>query len=586
MIAMFFSRRRKETGGRPDGPAVPAPNPVVDATAGSWQPAGRLLGDSHIEEFIETNRIRALVTDQGEIAITDGVSERQKRSILMVVRGRFPGLRVTFYLLSPIHWNELNDSIQAERKSGSQLEAEQQVANENVSYILEQAVEANASDIYLDIGRKKARLSFRTYGMIRSVREMPADLGAAIARGFYSRQKNTQWEQESVCDCAFDFDHADRQYRARVNSIPEVRGQSLSCRIRDPGYILRLDQAGYSDGQVQLIHRICRAPGGLILISGETNSGKSTTLASLMTHAPRGQRMIELADPVEVLFDHVTHIELNHYRKDAADNFRRLMGATVRQNPDSLVLGEIRDEATAAAAQHMAIQGKRVLSTIHTQTCVAAIPRLQSLGVDRHLLSLPEFLAGVVNQNLVPVVCGSCAEDVHPEVRDAAASARCPECGGPMAPETGAANPHLRCRGGCGATVPFSPAILGLLQRYREAFGPEAELRYIHPGGCGRCVSGITGQTLVAEVYPLGLDRHGAHQLIAEDRLWLLEEHMVRHFGIQSKADHAREKALAGLIDPHVTEAIIGEWRPPAGKSQPSNVHLPGDRAGRLDSDA
>ena len=561
------NKGRGGNGARPPGPgpAGSAPEPLVDATADAWQPEGAWLNDTHIDEFIAANRIRALVTDRGEIAITDEVTQRQKRSLIMVIRGRFPDFRITFYLLSPINWDELNGSIQEQKKSGSQLEEEQKVANENVNYILQQAVEANASDVYLDIGRKKAKLSFRVYGMVRFVQEMQGDLAAAIARGLFSRHKNRQWEQASVCDCAFDFDHGERQFRVRVNSIPEVRGQSISCRIRDPGLVLPLDEAGYDDGQIELIERICMAPGGIILISGETNSGKSTSATSLMFLARRGQRMIEVADPVEALFDHVTHIELDHYREDADNNFNRLMGAIVRQNPDMLVLGEIRDEATAAAAQRMAIQGKRVLSTIHTQSCVAAIPRLQSLGVHRHLLSLPEFLAGIINQNLVPVVCRSCCHDVHPDIREAAEGTPCAECGGPMIPELQTVNPHLRCRNGCNGTRPFNSAVTSRIQRYRKAFGPDADLRYINPDGCSECTSGITGQTLVAEVYPLGLDRHGAHQLIAEDRLWLLEDHMIEHFGILTKADHARSKVLAGLIDPHVTESIIGEWRPPAG---------------------
>ncbi len=511
----------------PDGSGPPHTD-AREASADNWTPDGGWTRDREVLGYIEANRIKALVTDWAEVAITDGVTQRHIRGIRMVVGQRIPDTRITFHRLSPILWQRYHDSIQAEKKSGSQQEAEQHVANENVTWILSRAVEAQASDIYLDIRRKVATLSFRTFGMVRQVDTMPADLGRAVARGFYSRQAGGQWEEKIPCDCSFGFRYDDREYRARCNSMPEVRGAALSCRIRDPEYTLELKEAGYSDHQVALINRICRAPGGMILISGETNSGKSTTLASLMLTAPRGQRMIELADPCEVEFDHVTHIELDHYRDDARENFRKLMAATVRQNPDSLVLGEIRDEPTAAAAQHMAIQGKRVLSTLHTQSCVAAIPRLQSLGVDRHLLSLPEFIAGIVNQNLVPVLCKECCLD-KPEI-----------------------------------------PVQGLIERYAEIFGQGAELRYINPAGCPKCNhTGIVGQTLVAEVYPLGLDRKKAHQFIADDHLWMLEDYMKTEWNIQSKLDHAREKVLAGLIDPHETEAIVGEWRGPTVPETP-----------------
>lgn len=507
-----------------DGPGPPHTD-ARETSADNWTPTGGWTRDREVLGYIEANRIKALVTDRAEVAITDGVTQRHIRGIRMVVGQRIPDSQITFHRLSPILWQRYHDSIQAEKKSGSQQEAEQHVANENVTWILSRAVEAQASDIYLDIRRKVATLSYRTFGMVRQVDTMPADLGRAVARGFYSRQSGGQWEEKIPCDCSFGFRHEDREYRARCNSMPEVRGAALSCRIRDPEYTLALKEAGYSDHQVTLINRICRAPGGMILISGETNSGKSTTLASLMLTAPRGQRMIELADPCEVEFDHVTHIELDHYRDDARENFRKLMAATVRQNPDSLVLGEIRDEPTAAAAQHMAIQGKRVLSTLHTQSCVAAIPRLQSLGVDRHLLSLPEFIAGIVNQNLVPVLCRECC---------------------------------------------LEQPVQGPIERYVEIFGPDAELRYINPDGCPKCNhTGIVGQTLVAEVYPLGLDRNKAHQFIADDHLWMLEDYMKTEWNIQSKLDHAREKVLAGLIDPHETEAIVGEWRSPPVPEMP-----------------
>ena len=293
------------------------------------------------------------------------------------------------------------------------------------------------------------------------------------------------------------------------------------CRVRDPGYILPLDKSGYSDHQVSLIKRICMAPGGLILITGETNSGKSTTMAALMDSSSRNQRMIEIADPCEVEFDHCTHVELDHYRDDAGEAFKNILAATVRQNPDALVLGEIRDEITAQAAQNMAIQGKRVFSTLHTQSCVAAIPRLASFGVDHHLLSLREFIAGIVNQNLVPLVCQNCCREQHDDAdRD---------------------------------------------RRYRALFG--SVVRYVNPDGCPQCVSGVSGQTLVAEVYPFFLDRKDAHKYISNHELFRMENYMKQEFGIESKQDHARSKVLRGLIDPALTEEIIGEWASvPAGE--------------------
>ena len=480
--------------------------PAAPASPGAWS------RDPQVADYLETNGLEALVRSNGEIVATNAVSMKMLRSLTALVRSRLDA-EVEVTTVSPIEFRRIQDSL-VERKSGSQQETEVQQGNRSVEYVIARAIDARASDIYLDIRRDKAILSFRIFGRVQRVEEMDPEIARGIARGLYSRTKGAQWIESDPCDTAFDFKHGGRSYRVRCNSVPDVRGSSLSCRLRDPGFVLPLGESGYSDRQAALIRRICNAPGGLILITGETNSGKSTTLASLMLNAPRGQRMIEIADPVEVEFEHVTHIELDHYRQDAPDLLGKILAATVRQNPDSLALGEIRDEITAAAAQNMAIQGKRVFSTLHTQSCVAAIPRLASLGVDAHLLTLREFIAGIVNQNLVPVTCPQCCLKEHPE-------------------------PQLDAR-------------------YAGLFGPAA--RYINPDGCAACTAGVTGQTLVAEVYPLYLDQKDAHRLIARNELFRLAEYMAVEHGVETKQDHARSKVLAGIIDPQYTEEIIGEW--------------------------
>ena len=400
-------------------------------------------------------------------------------------------------------------------KTGDTQIKEHNAANQKLHYVFKQAIAADASDIYLDIGLQQTRLSFRIFGYKQEIESYDRELGLALARSMWAQAKTGQFEEGSPCDCSFSLSHNNREYRIRANSLPDVRGPSVVCRLRDPQFTLPFDKCGYSAEQTKLIQRMCAAPGGLILISGETNSGKSTTLGSLMQQLPKTQKIIEVADPVEIHIDHVTHVEMNRYRKDAADIYNRIQAAIVRQNPDTLILGEIRDAVTADAAMNMAIQGKRVYSTLHSQSCVAAIPRLENLGIHRDLLGLREFLVGIVNQNLVPLLCTFCAFEKHPDAK--------------------------------------------LNHRYQTLFG--ANIKHRNPLGCGRCQGGIAGQTLVAEVCPLNLDRTGtAHELIAQHRLIELERYMAQRFDIQSKHHHAAEKIRTGLIDPTETERILGEF--------------------------
>lgn len=501
---MRFFRKSRES--------FPGP---VEKRAGN---SGKLgISDKAILEYIEGARLseKMLVNAEGDVTVIAGsVDARYMRTLCRMIEdryGRYPNVTQ----VTPFEFDQVSQSI-SKRKSGTQQAEARRAGNDTVQYVLDTAIERNASDVYLDIRGEAAALSFRIHGQVKKIQTMDADKARNVARGLFNKAVNAQWEEKTPCDTAFSHESGGRLYRVRVNSLPDTRGQSLSLRIRDPRFILPLAESGYSEHQVSLINRICKAPGGLILITGETNSGKSTTLAGLMETAPRGERMIEIADPVEVEMDHCTHVEIDRYSDHAAELFRRVLAATVRQNPDTLVLGEIRDWETADAAQNMAIQGKRVLSTLHTQSCTAAIPRLENLGVDRHLLKLREFIAGIVNQNLVPVICPHCGLDAHPDPREN--------------------------------------------ERYRRLF--DGACRFINPAGCEACVSGVSGQTLVAEVFPLTLDRNRAHQIIGDQELWKLDGYMKAEFQVQTKQDHARSKVVAGRIDPDRTEAIIGEWIP------------------------
>ncbi len=483
-----------------------APSPVLETASFVW------TTDNQINDYIVSNNLDVVVRPSGEIFAAENVDERLLRGLVMIVKSRLK-TESTVKMVSPIELRQLKKK-HIRRSTEVRPEEAAQTGNATVEYVLAKAVDSKASDIYLDIRRETAILSFRIFGVIRRVEQFDVEIAKGIARGMWNRSGRSQWVESDPVDTAFTYDHEGREYRIRGSSLKDTRGNSIVCRVRDPGYILPLDKSGYSDHQTSLIKRICMAPGGLILITGETNSGKSTTISALIDSSPRNQRMIEIADPCEVEFDHCTHVELDHYRENANEAFKNILAATVRQNPDALVLGEIRDEITAQAAQNMAIQGKRVFSTLHTQSCVAAIPRLASFGVDHYLLSLREFIAGIVNQNLVPLVCQRCCRDKH-----------------------GDSNKD---------------------RRYRALFGPD--IRYINEAGCDRCVSGVVGQTLVAEVYPFFLDRKDAHKHISNHELFRLETYMREEFNIQSKQDHAKEKVRLGLIDPEKTEEIIGEW--------------------------
>ena len=477
------------------------------------QPADQCT-DGEVRGFLaaQGGRLECVVASNGTVfAVQGALPRRVARALLQCVDERVGTADLVY--VTPVEFGRWRD--RARPKSAAERAAATKEANNTVQFIFGRAIETKASDVYLDIREDHAEVAFRTYGFSRPFEKFSRESGLELATSMWAQGSNNQFEPGRVCDVVFDFEHEGGSYRIRGNSMVEVRGNSVVCRIRDPSFVLPLSESGYAPEQVEDIARMGSAPGGLILITGETNSGKSTTLASLMADIPRWQKTIEVGDPCEVIMPHVTHVDIRHWGERADDKVEETLESLVRQNPDNLVLSEIRDRVTAYAAQKMGIQGKRVYSTLHTQSCVAAIPRLVDLGVSEQLLTVPAFFVGVVNQNLVPLVCRECGFERH---RDAAVDGR-----------------------------------------YRGWFGDG--VRFVNEQGCSKCVSGLEGQTLVAEVFPLAADRSGeAHELIATSKLVELERYMRDRDGGLTKHRHAAEKVAAGRIDPVHTERIIGEF--------------------------
>lgn len=468
-----------------------------------------------VKSFLKNNpSVNAIVTIHGRIYLAGVPHPKQSNQLIEITR-KATGINDVKIMTIDAMDYEAHQS--RNQRTGDKQVASTKSSNEHVTTVLNKAISINASDLYIDLflTERKALISYKVFGYRRPMAEYDFDSGLKLIRAMWSRAQNANHETNAPCDCSFSFEYNSKTYRIRANSLPEIRGTSTVCRIRDPSFVLPLEDCGYSEKQWRMIRRLTKLPGGLILISGETNSGKSTTLASLMQAMPTTKKIIEIADPVEVVMPHVTHIELNHQAENAEELYTRIQAAIVRQNPDTLILGEIRDQITATAAQAMAIQGKLVYSTLHTQSCLAAIPRLESLGVDRHLLGLREFLGGVINQNLVPLICQQCALSRAP-----------------------------------------SPA---QTHHYQNLFGEN--IKFINSAGCDMCYHGIAGQTLVAEVYPFALDKSGtAHKFIENREFVELEKYMTEHFQVQSKHNHAALKIQDGLIDPIETEHIIGEF--------------------------
>ncbi len=279
-----------------------------------------------------------------------------------------------------------------------------------VTQILSEAVASRATDIHLEPYRNELRLRFRVDGMLRAIPTPPAMSGLAdaiVSRIKVMAQLNIA-ERRLPQDGRIRFEHQGRSLDFRVSSLPTPFGESLCLRLLDAGnLLLELGRLGLDDAQLTLLRTILQRPNGLILVTGPTGSGKTTTLYSILAHL-RDQRpelkIITVEDPVEYEVAGITQIQTH---AEIGLSFASALRSILRHDPDILLIGEIRDRETASIAIQSALTGHLVFSTLHTNDSVGAVNRLINMGLDPDLVA--SSLTCVIAQRLIRRLCPHCA---------------------------------------------------------------------------------------------------------------------------------------------------------------------------------
>ena len=255
-----------------------------------------------------------------------------------------------------------------------------------VSTILRYAIDGKASDVHVEPQASGVRIRYRVDGVLHTSVILPL----TAHRGLVARIKVLASirldEQRKPQDGRFSASIEDRQIDFRVSTFPSYYGEKVVIRIldREQGFI-PLDQIGLTPRNLELLRKAIKRPHGLILISGPTGSGKSTTLYSMLSEMDRErQNVLSLEDPVEYFVEGVTQSQV---RPEIGYTFANGLRTTLRQDPDIIMVGEIRDGETAKLAIQAALTGHLVLSTIHTNDAVGTIPRLVDMGVEPYLIS-------------------------------------------------------------------------------------------------------------------------------------------------------------------------------------------------------
>lgn len=271
-----------------------------------------------------------------------------------------------------------------------------------VSTILRYAIDGKASDIHVEPMTSGLRIRYRVDGDLHTSVVLPIETHRAVVARIKVLSSIRLDERRKPQDGRFSASFDGRQIDFRVSTFPSYQGEKIVMRIldRDQGFI-PLDQIGLSERNLKLMRGAIQKPHGLILISGPTGSGKSTTLYSMLAELDREHKnVLSLEDPIEY---HVDGIIQSQVRPEIGYTFATGLRTTLRQDPDIIMVGEIRDGETAKLAMQAALTGHLVLSTIHTNDAVGTIPRLIDMGVEPYLI--PSVLVLSMAQRLVRTLC-------------------------------------------------------------------------------------------------------------------------------------------------------------------------------------
>ncbi len=281
-----------------------------------------------------------------------------------------------------------------------------------VAVILRHAVEGRASDIHIEPGRDKLRVRFRVDGILYTSLLLPADVHSAIVSRIKIMSNLKIDEMRVPQDGRFHVRVLSKEIDVRVATFPTAFGEKVALRILDPEVGVRtLPELGLSGKNLEAMERNIKKPYGMIVISGPTGSGKSTTLYAMLKALNDDSRnIVSLEDPIEYF---IAGVNQSNVRPEIGYDFASGLRQILRQDPDIIMVGEIRDKETAQLAVHAALTGHLVLTTLHTNNAVGIIPRLIDMGVDPFLL--PSTLVLGLAQRLARRLCEDSRRPVTPE---------------------------------------------------------------------------------------------------------------------------------------------------------------------------
>ncbi|MEJ2086869.1 MAG: ATPase, T2SS/T4P/T4SS family [Acidobacteriota bacterium] len=295
-------------------------------------------------------------------------------------------------------------------KDEKEIESSDQHIVNAVEFMLQHAYDTRASDIHIEPKRDESLVRFRIDGVLHDIQTVPKIVHRAVVSRIKTMSRLDIAEKRRPQDGRIKTKRADKEIELRVSTLPVAfgDGEKVVLRIFDPEVLIQdLESLGFYEDELELFNDFISRPHGIVLVTGPTGSGKTTTLYSALTAISTQERNVTtIEDPIEMVSPDFNQTAVN---VKADVTFASALRHILRQDPDIIMVGEIRDNETAHYAVQAALTGHLVFSTLHTNDASSSITRLADLGIERYLIS--STLIGAMAQRLVRKVCKHCAHD-------------------------------------------------------------------------------------------------------------------------------------------------------------------------------
>lgn len=508
-----------------------------------YEPQSETLKDRHesVKAYLVVHS-KQLVDDDTSVTDLEAMDTRRILGARESLHRLLPGIELIGVIKMDRRtlsaWMELDRGVRTEQGNESTSSGVQTEAEQLFDDIVRDALKRGASDIHILIRKHVCNIKMRIHGLRHEIRQLTPEDGQAVVRTAYNTLSESDSRAGSLNEATFQDAVIERFYpdahiRLRFSSSPIEGGQKIVMRLLNLSKAAKsvdFETLGYAETHMEILNTVFSKPQGAVIIAGTTSSGKSTTLKTGIETLYNQRPFLAIhtiENPAEYVIPCAEQVSISRDKRGGMKDspFVEAIRSAMRQDPDVIMIGEVRDAETAHLMQHATQSGHQVLTTVHASSALEIVDRLAAMGIDYHTLSQLNFISGLIYQKLVPVLCPDCKVPIDPEKTD--------------------------------------PALLKRILRVADL---ETDTIFFEGSGCPTCqggVPGVVGRTVCSETVmptPDMLKCFAKSDVVGAWKIWRksMDFENKHNFYGRTSLDHGISKMCLGVVSPNHIEAAFG----------------------------